>query len=173
MASAWVGGSKTPPYSVHSEKSLLGALLVDPGLIGTARQVVHDGTVFFRSQHGQLYDAMLRLVRTQRSLDPDRFVAALEELLGEEELLEKIGGRGYLNQLVREAAPAQAALEHARQIQDKALLRQLIEVASDILSDAYGSGDRFEPVLSRARERMKKLGEASRTSKRRQRDEQG
>ena len=42
MAAAWIGGSKTPPYSVHSEKALLGGILADPEILDPQGAVEAD-----------------------------------------------------------------------------------------------------------------------------------
>ena len=63
MNAAWVGGTKTPPYSIHAEKALLGACLAHPRIVPRVGAIVPDGEAFFRTQHGQIYDAILETER--------------------------------------------------------------------------------------------------------------
>lgn len=155
MSSPWVGGSKTPPYSVHAEKTMLGAVIVEPKLMSKMAKIIAGGDVFFRSQHGQLYDAMLAV--HQKRQKPD--MAALVKTLADRGQLEAVGGQSFLMELADGAREQGDPVEHAVQIRDKALLRRLIDAASDTLTEAYRGQLRFEELLARARARLDALTE--------------
>ncbi|MHC4948038.1 MAG: DnaB-like helicase N-terminal domain-containing protein [Planctomycetota bacterium] len=147
---------RTPPYSVHAEKSLLGAILRAPQIIVEVRSIIPGGDVFFRSQHGELYDAIVDCHEEHPAEDAGELRGRLQAT----EVLGRIGGPVLLDDLVGHAPDAGAALGHARQIHDKALLRRLIDAASDIVADAYHADDGFAAVLDRGCRRLEALADA-------------
>ena len=51
----------TPPHSLEAEMSLLGAMLIDPRVIGDVIQSVPNGADFHRPAHGAIFDAMVQI----------------------------------------------------------------------------------------------------------------
>lgn len=147
MTSPWVGGSKKPPYSVAAEKAVLGAILVEPKLMDEVRPILTDGEPFFRSQHGQIYTAMV-------AIDGPVTRQGLAAQLDEDGLLETIGGEPYLDELESSGVPHDAALTQAEHVREKARVRRLIDAASAILSDAYRGDSPFDEVMARAQKRL-------------------
>jgi replicative DNA helicase len=153
VSAAWVGGTKQPPYSIHAEKALLGACIVHPEIVPRVGGIVTGGEAFFRAQHGLIFDAVVELAATQPAFDREALAAALVE----RGVLDEIGGRGYLVELEQGAAVPDTAIDLARQVQEKAMLRSLIDVASDILSEAYAGGTAYKEILAQARSRIEAL----------------
>jgi replicative DNA helicase len=156
MSAAWVGGTKTPPYSIHSEKAMLGGILNHPEIMTEVREMVTGADAFFRSQHGLIYESMLEVHGRAGTLNTDALLNALTE----SGTLDEVGGRGYLIELQQGAPDAASALAHARLVRDKTMLRKLIDVASDMLADAYGGRVEYDMILARARERLGALSPA-------------
>lgn len=60
--------AKIPPSSLESERSLLGALLIDKeGVIRVADIVASDD--FYDESHGTIYSVILELYRKNRPID--------------------------------------------------------------------------------------------------------
>lgn len=160
MSAAWVGGTKTPPYSIHAEKALLGACLAQPRLAARVVEILPDGGAFFRSQHATIYEAIVDVHRRDEETDRSAVTSALTR----DNTLDTVGGPGYLIELQQSAASEETAVAFARQVQEKAMLRQLIDIASDMLSHAYGGADDFDEIVATAIERLGKLAPAAATS---------
>ncbi len=158
MASILAATTKVPPYSVHSEKVLLGSMLREPGIVKDVRKIISDGDGFFRPEHGRLYDAMIKASRKRRSLDTESLIAAAAA----PGALDNAGAADQLRELVDVAEDPTKALQHAKIIAEKARMRRLIDAISDTLNDAYHSPDGFDAILSRARKRLNELGENAR-----------
>lgn len=159
MASTLAATTKVPPYSVHSEKVLLGSMLREPGIVKDVKKIISDGDVFFRPEHGRLYDAMIKASRKRRSLDTEKLIAAAAAAPG---TLDNVGTADQLRELVDVAEDPTKALQHAQVIAEKARMRRLIDAISDILHDAYYSPDGFDAILSRAHQRLDKLDNRAR-----------
>lgn len=153
MTSAWIGGAKTPPYSVHQEKAVLGGLLARPAQLEAVETLLGDEDVFFRSQHGLIW----RAVRAAWSGRGERTIDAIEAALAEDGKLETVGGRKFLLTL-QDGAPNEAmTIAAARQVFDKSRLRRLIDATSEILAEAYAGEHDVDELLARAQARYSAL----------------
>ena len=158
MANILAATTKVPPYSVHSEKVLLGSMLREPRIVKDVKKIISDGDGFFRPEHGRLYDAMIKASRKRRSLDTESLIAAAAA----SGTLDNAGAAEQLRELVDVAEDPAKALEHAKIIAEKARMRRLIDAISDTLNDAYHSPDGFDAILSRAHQRLDTLDNSAR-----------
>lgn len=147
---------RQPPYSLEAEVSVLGGMLIDNDAVSRAIEVVDD-SMFYREAHRRLFRSMARIFERGGVVD----VITLNEELKKTNELESSGGAGYLAQLL-DAVPTAANIEyHSRIVREKALLRRLIEAASDIIRDVYDQGERdVEEVLDHAEQRVFRVAES-------------
>jgi len=147
---------RQPPYSLEAEISVLGGMLIDNDAVARAIEVVDD-SMFYREANRRLFRSMARLFERGGVVD----VITLNEELKKTNELESAGGAEYLAELL-DAVPTAANIEyHARIVREKALLRRLIEAASDIIRDVYDQGERdVEEVLDHAEQRVFRVAES-------------
>ena len=137
---------RAPPYAPEAEISVLGGMLIDGDAVARALEVVDD-SMFYREANRRIFRSMARLFQRGQVIDP---ITISEELKKTDEL-ESVGGMAYLAELL-DAVPTAANIEyHARIVRERALLRKLIEAASQTIRDAYEPGERtVEEVLDQA-----------------------
>ena len=147
---------RQPPYSLEAEVSVLGGMLIDNDAVARAIEVVDD-SMFYREANRRLFRSMARLFERGDVVD----VITLNEELKKTNELESAGGATYLAELL-DAVPTAANIEyHARIVREKALLRRLIDAASDIIRDVYDQGERdVEEVLDQAEQRVFRVAES-------------
>ncbi len=116
---------KVPPHDVQAEKSVLGALLIDPGsfhLVGEFLKSDH----FYQPEHQVIFSAALALFEKQEPID----VVTLQAQLKKEGTLQKAGGASYLSDLIN-TVPTSAYIQHYGQIvKDDYTKRRLIDLFS-------------------------------------------
>ena len=123
---------RRPPQSEDAEQSVLAAMLIDADAITRATELVDD-TMFFREGHRRIFRAIMALVEKLSGID----VITLADELERRGELDAAGGREYLSFLA-DAVPTAANVEHhARIVKEKALLRRLIEVSTQIAGEAF------------------------------------
>ena len=144
------GYDRQPPYSLEAEVSVLGGMLIDGEAVARSVEVVND-SMFYREGNRRLFRAMIRLFERGDVVD----VITLSEELKKTEEFEDTGGASYLAELLS-AVPTAANVEyHARIVREKALLRRLIDAASNIIRDVYDQGEaEVEEVLDKAEQRV-------------------
>jgi len=139
-----------PPYAPEAEVAVLGGMLIDGDAVPKAVEIVDD-SMFYREAHRRIFRAMARLFQRGQVVDP---ITVGEELKKNDEL-EQVGGMAYLAELL-DAVPTAANIEyHARIVRERAVLRRLIDAASQIIRDAYETGEKtVEQVLDEAEQRI-------------------
>ena len=147
--------TRVPPQAVAVERSVLGAMLLQPEATVSNVFSLLSRDAFYVEAHRTVFDAISRLFERQQPID----VITVAEELRRGELLETIGGMFYLSGLTGEVVSPAHIEQHCRIVLEKAIKRQLIELNTDIVSECYlESSDAFE-VIDKAEEKIFALSE--------------
>ena len=140
---------RRPPYSEDAEQAVLAAMLIDQDAVMRAIEVVDD-SMFYAERHRRLFRAMKSITERGSVVDPLTLADELERK-GE---LQSAGGKDYIGFLV-DAVPTAANVEyHARIVKEKALLRRLIEVSTEIVGEAFTGGHTADELLDIAEQKI-------------------
>src|SRR3989344_1475034 len=118
---------KVPPQDIEMERALLGALMLSPNAIYEVADLVGVDS-FYSGAHRTIFDSMLGLYERGEPVD----VATVSSKLKERKVLAEVGGATYLSELVSAAGAPGSALHYAQFVQNKFVLRSLIDAASKI-----------------------------------------
>jgi replicative DNA helicase len=121
-----------PPQDVAAEQSVLGAILLENKAINPARAII-DPDDFYRESHREIFRTMVDLDQRKRSID----AITLTDGLRVRAKLEAIGGPGYILELAQCVPTAANVAHYARIVREKAVLRAVASVATEIASAAY------------------------------------
>lgn len=144
---------KTPPQNIDAEQSVLGALLLQPESIYRVIEIL-NAQDFYRDGHRLIYETILRLNESGKQVD---LITVTEELRRQGNL-DKVGGAAYVASLSG-FVPTAANIEHyARIVSEKAMLRQLIEVATRIAGMGYEGREDAERIIEEAERMIMELG---------------
>lgn len=146
-----------PPSAVEAEMSLIGSVILDPDVCGDVVQIIRSSDDFFRPAHAELWTAILQLYDQHQSVD----VVQLQQLLEDRGTLEHAGGLAYIVELADSVPSAANAVHYARIVREKAMVRQLIGAAGEILRDAYASPERASSLLDEAEQRIFRIAQES------------
>lgn len=113
------------PHSIEAERSVLGALLLEPTLLDTISVALWPDA-FYAEAHQAIYDAML--VVPVDGLDQVTVAAKLEE----RQQLPLIGGSGYLSHLIADCPTSVLAGHWVSILNSLAYRRKMIEVAGEL-----------------------------------------
>jgi len=136
---------RLPPHSLEAEQSVLGAILIDRETIIEIAEFLQPED-FYRQAHGTIYKAMLELFERREPVD----LVTVAETLERGEDLEHIGGRSYLSQLSNQTPTAVHAVQYARIVERKAVLRNLIGAAGKIAGIGYEDPAEIQEAIDRA-----------------------
>lgn len=140
---------RIPPHNQEAEQSVIGAIFLEPQALITAAEILQYED-FYRVAHQKIFQTMNRLSDQGKPID---VVTVTEELASKKEL-EDVGGLSYLTEIANSVPTAANIAHYARIVEEKALLRRLIRVATNIVEDGFTREDEVEALLSEAEKKM-------------------
>ncbi|MEK4946876.1 replicative DNA helicase [Carnobacterium sp. FSL W8-0810] len=145
---------RLPPQSIEAEQAVLGSIFLDPETVVGALEFI-ESKDFYRRGHQLIFQSMLELNNHNEAIDIVTVTNALES----KNQLEDIGGMAYLAELAV-AVPTAANMEYyAKIVEQKAILRNLIHTATDIVTKGYEEGDELASILDEAERSILEVSE--------------
>lgn len=146
---------KTPPHSIEAEQSVLGGLLLD----NEAWDKVGDKITsedFYHPRHRIIYSAMAKSANESLPFDP----LTLSDTMDRQGDLDEAGGMLYITELVSNVAGIANIEAYADIIQERSILRKLINVSQEISGRSYNpEGLTSQEVLDKAEQLVFNIAE--------------
>jgi len=146
---------RLPPQSREAERSVLGSMLRENGVIGDVFQIITKPDAFYADAHQKLFQAIIDLYEKGHPVD----TVTLADRLLELKHLEDVGSYAYLAELWDAAPTAANAEYYARIVRDKAIIRNLIHAGNEILRDAYDQSTSADDLLGTAERKILDIAE--------------
>ncbi len=137
--------SAVPPQNTEAERSVLGALLQDPGAVITAMETL-KAEDFYDPRHQVIFEAITRLNGMSRAVD----LITVDDELRREGQIEAVGGTEYLVTLVQEVPSTVNWTHYADIVREKAVLRRLIGASNEISRMSYQQQELLPDILNRS-----------------------
>jgi len=136
---------KIPPQNLEAEIAVLGSLLLDKEAIGRAIELL-DKSFFYKEAHEKIYSIIVNLYDNNKAVD----MVTVAEALKNSSMLDGVGGPSYIASITS-SIPTAANVEHyARIVREKAILRNLISTATQIVSESYDNTSAVDDLLDKA-----------------------
>ncbi|MBT2744973.1 MULTISPECIES: replicative DNA helicase [unclassified Lysobacter] len=147
---------RVPPQSVEAEQAVLGGLMLAPDAYDrVADQIVEED--FYRRDHQLIYRAIRELAEKSRPFD----AVTLGEWFESQGLTEQVAGGAYLIELATTTPSAANITAYAEIVRDKAVMRKLIEVGTEIVNDGFQPDGRDSgEILAKAEQQVFAIAEA-------------
>ncbi len=126
-----MGAVKTPPHSLEAEQSLLGSLMLSASAWDKVADRVAEND-FYRDDHRMIFRCIGELSEAGKACD----ALTVRDWFERHGQLERVRGGAYLTMLANETPGTGNAAAYADIVREKAILRQLIEVGTDIADGA-------------------------------------
>lgn len=140
---------RVPPQNLEAEMAVLGALLQDREALYRALEVLRPEH-FYRPAHQRLFGACVELFQRNEAVD----LITLSEELRRRKELEAVGGDAYLTAVHDSVGTAANVAYHARIVKEKAVCRELIRSATQIVEDASAEVAGADELLDQAERRI-------------------
>ena len=141
--------TKKLPFSLIAEQSLLGAIMIDPDALNDIADSV-SASDFYLTEHSQIFTAMHELFMANKEID----IVTLIDMLVSKGIYSKSGGQDYIKTLCQIVPNALNVKDYAAIVKQKSLLRQLIDVCSDITDTAYTEEGSANELIELAESRI-------------------
>jgi replicative DNA helicase len=149
-----VQGDRMPPQNNEAEQSVLGSVLLQPSALISAMEYLqtHD---FYRRAHQLIFQAMIDLNDNNEEID----VITVANLLETNKQLEDVGGAPYLAELANVVPTAANVEYYAKIVEERSLLRRLIQASTDIISETYEESEDVSNILDAAEQKILEVSE--------------
>jgi len=151
--SSTAGGAlalKGLPANQDAERAVLAAILLNEENLSLVVDMLAPQD-FYVPTNRMIYQAILDLARAGKKID----MVTLQDLLSTRNELEEVGGSMALFELQEDLPAIGMALQHAKIVKDKSLLRGLITSSTEIISSCYqSSGNDLEVLLDNAEKKI-------------------
>jgi len=146
---------KIPPHNLEAERAVLGNVLLEPAALLPRAIELLTPEEFFKDGHRKIFAAMVRLFERGEPAD----VLTVAEELRRAGQLEEVGGQAALATLLEEATVAAQFTTYATIVREKALLRELIRVAREVVEQGFEETEDVQALLDRAEQMLFRLSE--------------
>ena len=140
---------KTLPHNIDAEKSVLGSMFLSKYALQKAIEALSKD-LFYLEANGIIFETIKNLREKLISID----MTTVTEELKNQKQLKKIGGIEYLTEIINFVPTAANVDEYIRIVEEKAILRRLIEEATEIVSSGYDQGEDINEVLDSAEKKI-------------------
>ena len=142
------------PAAIDAERSILGAILLDNQHYNEAAERISTSD-FALDPHRRIFMRMAELIDQSRAVD----IITLRDILSQYKEMEAIGGVAYLASLTENLPRRLSIEEYVRIVKNKSLLRQLILVCSEAITQAADQSDDALDVLNSAESKLLEVTE--------------
>ena len=140
---------KIPPSDIEAEQAVLGSMLTDKDATIAAIEVIKEDD-FYREDNKLIYRAILNLYNRAEPVD----IITLKSELTSMGKFDAVGGLEYLADLP-EKVPTTANVErYIKIVEEKAILRNLIKTANEIISLGYDPTEEVENIMDSAEKKI-------------------
>ncbi|MCH4163364.1 MAG: replicative DNA helicase [Lentilactobacillus diolivorans] len=137
--------NELPPQNIDAEKAVLGSIFLSTDALIEAMEFL-DPTDFYKRSHQIIFQAMVDLNDRDQAID----VVTITDLLTDQNNLDDVGGMQYIAELAGSVPTAANVTYYAKIVKDKAILRRLIQTATNIVANSYNTEDDVTTVLDDA-----------------------
>lgn len=137
--------NRIPPQNLEAEQSTLGSMMIDNAALEKGIDILKPED-FYREAHQTIFEVLMSLAERNEPVD----IITVQEELRNINKLENIGGTDYLMALA-DSVPTAANIEYYAQIvEEKALLRRLIDASAQISGWCHGQVDDVDTLVDKS-----------------------
>ena len=124
--------TRSLPNNIEAEESVLGACFLSKyALQKTSENLTPES--FYNEKNGKIYAAMLALNEEKTPID----LTTVTSYLKKHNKLSEVGGVEYLTEVLNFVPTASNIDYYIQTVEESAILRRLIETATEIASEGY------------------------------------
>jgi len=140
---------RTPPHDIDAERALLGAIILKPEAMHDVSVTVYPES-FYADKHREIFRAILDTFMKGDPID----ILSITTKLKSRDLLDRVGGASYVTELVEMVPAAGNSTYYATLVQNKYVLRGLINAADDIAELGYSDPENVEEAMDTAEKKV-------------------
>lgn len=141
--------NKNIPNNFEAEQSVLGSMFLSQYALDKACETLTKDK-FYNNNNALIFETIKGMNDEKKPID----ITTLTSELKSKNLLNEIGGVEYLSEVLDSVPTAANAEYYIKLVEDAAILRKLIEVSTDITTNAYHSDRNVNETLDEAERKI-------------------
>ena len=137
------------PNNIEAEQSVLGAMLLSKYALQKAIEELTKDS-FYLDKHSKIFEAIRNLTTKEMAID----ITTLTNELKDNGTLNEIGGVEYLTEIIDNTPTAANIDYYLKIVEDKSILRNLIEEATGIVTLGYSNEFSINETLDKAESKI-------------------
>ena len=151
--------NKVIPHNTDAEQSVLGSMFISKKALQKALEVLNS-ELFYSDSHSKIFTAMKELDINKKNVD----ITTVSEELNNRGWLKQVGDVEYLTEIIDSVPSATNIDEYIEIVENKAVLRKLIDEATSIINDSYDANKNISEVIEEAEKKIFDVSKNLRTT---------
>ncbi len=140
---------RVPPHNLDAERSVLGAVLIDPdAIVKIADKVIPES--FYDPSHQVIFEAMQHLYEERQPID----AVTLTDQLKKMKNLSKAGGTAAVANLTNSVSTAANIVHYAELVADSYIKRRMISLGSELTEFAFDPSKEVTDLMDLSEQRV-------------------
>ena len=141
--------TKVLPHNLEAEQAVLGSCFLSKYAIQKAAERLMPES-FYSEKNGKIFSAMTTLLDENTPID----VTTVTSILQKKNEISAIGGVEYLTEILNYVPTAANIDFYLQAVEESAILRNLIETATEIASDGYRTDETVNEILDSSEKKI-------------------
>ena len=137
------------PHNIDAEQSVLGAMFLTKKALQKALEIL-DGSEFYLDNHSKIFECMKTLEAKGSIVD----ITTVADELSNRNWLKQVGDIEYLTEIIESVPSAAGIDEYIKIVEDKSILRRLIDEATSIITESYNTSNNISEVIETAEKKI-------------------
>ena len=137
------------PHNIDAEQSVLGSMFLTKKALQKALELL-NGSEFYLDNHTKIFECIKDLEANNKAID----LTTVADELNNRNWLKQIGDIDYLTEIIESVPSAANIDEYIKIVEDKAILRRLIDEATAIITDSYNTSNNIGEVIEAAEKKI-------------------
>ncbi|MBQ9072808.1 MAG: replicative DNA helicase [Bacilli bacterium] len=137
------------PHNIDAEQSVLGSMFLTKKALQKSLELL-DGSEFYLDSHAKIFECMKSLESKGSVVD----LTTVADELNNRNWLKQIGDIEYLTEIIESVPSAANIDEYIKIVEDKSILRRLIDEATAIITNSYNTSSNISEVIEEAEKKI-------------------
>lgn len=151
--------TRTMPNNIEAEESVLGACFLSKFALQKAAENLTPES-FYSDKHAKIFATMTALLDEKTPID----ITTVTSYLKKKNELTEVGGVEYLTEVLNFVPTATNIDYYIQNVEEAAILRNLIETATEIASEGYRSDESVNEILDSSEKKILNIVKNRKTS---------
>lgn len=151
--------NKVVPHNTDAEQSVLGSMFISKKALQKGLEVLNS-ELFYLDSHSKIFTVMKNLDIKGKPVD----ITTVSEELNNKNWLKQIGDVEYLTEIIESVPSATNIDEYIKIVENKAVLRKLIDEATNIINNSYNTSNDISEIIEEAEKKIFDVSKSLRTT---------